>query len=940
MRLSTMQQENNKTIQGDVGEIKRNDERAIKDNIINCERSMTSLKNIKNKEQVNNEWRLASHYARGIPGQGLLPCAPQLERMTSPRSAAALAAVQLLTPHHSRCSLQPALFPNEQPSLVSTAQHAVSQQAQLLFNGVDDSLNYILKSITPWNSVEARPEISMEPDNEIDNSGHPVEVPNIENEVSNSTSVSQNVDRSAYLKVINKIKDEYPLLNKLAADVLRVAIWKRHGIDIDPQKTWFNRFEFSSGSSESFTGWEHNSHPQESKTLVSMLLENFGAEDRINSDALSGNSGIYTQNGEADSFGKHNEVRLLPRDFLKIVVDSNFSEKYLKALASFWHRNGVNYRTVSKGKFIAYMGDKSSNLTDIGVKSVMMAALGNIEKLPAMTLDELNTKVSNRPGLPISTFSIYGYHASDIVLIHGYGGRVILYKPSDIESFVEFNNKQELNKWVLEQVRDETKLNNLLHHFSVYDRQEGSTYAGVNKALTKMASGSWSEKYIDYQPLKIKGDLFRWFSEQAEKRTLQDSETLTVTNDEVFKNQILMNLEPVVATAGLATIILPGIGSLVMLEAGIIETEIGVYMALYGDTEKDRLKGLSAIIDGGVNSLFGALGVAGSLAKGLKMDENEILGVRGEVPKRQPVIHPRPGSFMDNLLNRIVVRGRGIDGISLDNPQNGQALFSALMKMDETLVKAKANLGTERGKEIVAAYLGYDDVAKVTRKDIERVGVNVDALMRVLQRINSKEIPLRSVSIYDSKMRGVLAYVDRNKKTISFDDKYFYQNDAARLQMLIHESVHATGIKGIKNVDMPDYFYVIDAHNLKDILTMRNEVLSFSAGVVNIDFLTGEGAQKVKQNFITKMDSKTDMEAIIKFQSNDRLRKGVLFDNPDTQSLMIMELADEIPNAINGDGSFNIPSEILNHRERILEELNEAEQMKRYKEKQRAQEQG
>ncbi|MEG3133639.1 hypothetical protein SC206_08730 [Rouxiella sp. T17] len=934
-----MQQENNKTLQGDVGGVKRSDERAIKDNIINCERSMTSLKHIKNKQQVNNEWRLASHYARATPGQGLLPPAPQLELATSSRASAALAAVQLLTPYHLGYSHQQAEVSDSAPTLFAAAQRATSRQAQSLLNSVDNTVNYLIKTLTPWSSVEARPEISIEPDDEIHDPGNLLEHPEIDNELGNSAPAAQNVDRIAYLKVINKIKNEFPLLNKLAADVLRVAIWKKHGMDIDPQKTWFNRFEFSAGSSETFTGWEHNSHPQESKTLVSMLLENFGAEDRINSDALSGNSGIYTQNGEADSFGKHNEVRLLPKDFLKIVVDSNFSEKYLKALAFFWQKNSVNYRTVSKGKFISYMGDKSSNLSEMGVKSVMMAALGNIEKLPAMTMDELNTKISNRPGLSISTFSIYGYHASDIVLIHGYGGKIILYKPSDIESFVEFDNKQALKDWVLEHARDETKLTNLLHHFSVYDRQDGSTYAGVNKALTKMASGSWSEKYIDYQPLNIKGDLFRWFSDQAEKRTLQDSETLTVTNSEVFKNQILMNLEPVIATAGLATIILPGVGSLVMLEAGIIETEMGVYIALYGDTEKERLKGLSAIIDGGVNSLFGALGVAGSLAKQLNVDEKELLGARGEVPRRQAVIHPRPGTFMDNLLNRIIVRGRGIKGISIDNPQNGQALFGALIKMDETLVKARAKLATERGKEIVAAYLGYDEAGKLTRKDIQRISGNIDALFEVLQRINSKEIPIKSVSIYNKKNSGVIAYFNPNKNALSFDDKYFLQNDAEKLQLLIHESVHATSIKGIKGVHMPDYFYVNDHENMNNILTLRNKVISFSAGAVDIRFLRGEAAERVKQNFITKMDSKSEMEAIVKFQYNDRLRKGVLFDNPDTQALMIMELADEISGAVNEDGSLNIPKNILKQQKIKLEELKEVEQSKRYQEKQQAREQ-
>jgi len=159
-------------------------------------------------------------------------------------------------------------------------------------------------------------------------------------------------DRENYKIIVDRVRNDYPQLYPLASAYLKKTIKHKFGLDINPQQTWLNRFEFSSSSSTTFTGWEHYIPPLESKTLTQALLDNYGAEDQINSDELNANAGIYTADGHAEHYAENNEVRLLPKDFLEIVKDSNFSETYLGRLRRFWNRNSYCFRAMSKGSFM------------------------------------------------------------------------------------------------------------------------------------------------------------------------------------------------------------------------------------------------------------------------------------------------------------------------------------------------------------------------------------------------------------------------------------------------------------------------------------------------------------------------------------------------------------------------------------------------------------
>ncbi|EIC85727.1 dermonecrotic toxin domain-containing protein [Serratia sp. M24T3] len=918
-----------------IGEIEKKNTGFInfpENNISNSKKIITS-----DKKSINssNNWRLATQYERIVPGQGLLPQESNLAPVPSAKGEAIIAAVQLFGQAGTNC-VDNGVNSIYSPQEMGTGMSFLAQtynQGQTLLGQFDSAVDFVIQQTLPWSEVFARPLIGIEPDDEPSTVDQPGNAKLLENILDSEQKAAQMLNREAYLKVVNKVKDNYPQLYEHASDYLRAVISKTpryYSMNINPDDTWFNRFESSESSSQSYTGWEHNSYPKESNTLTQVLLKNFGAEDRINSDALSGNSGIYTQGAEANFFGVKNEVKILPKDFLDIVVKSNFSDRFLRSLKDFWKVYGSNFRTMSKGKFISLMSSKSSNLSESGIRSVIMAALGDISQISNMSMDELEKKFSNREGLRISTFSIYGYHATDIILIHGFDGKIILYKPTETESFVEFNNAQELNNWVLNQVRDKDKKTHLEQHFSLYDRQDGHTYAGVGTALEGIASGEWDESYINYESVDIKGDLFSWLASQAEKRTLMDTNTLTVTNDEVFREQVLMNLQPIIVAAGLVSMVLPGVGSLILLEAATVKMEVGAYIAIYGDTEAKRRKGLVAAIDGGINALFGALGVSESIDTGPNeiIDEPLYTKTARDGPS-QNVVSPPRGTFWDRLFNRACVNGRGIVEITRYNQVNGKRLVNSLIKMQETLVKAKEVLVTDRGREIVSAYLGIENSANLIGEDILSVQENIESLMTVYQEINNQKIPLKSVTMYNpDKQRTVGAFYNFHDRDLSFTDSFFTFSDERRLQILLHESMHATEPYRVGRMKdhMWDYFYVSKTSPAFGIYEMRSQTMRISFGASGPDFQREYNAEQVMEKFIKKMESRNDVEAILKFNNNEVLRKGVLLENPDTQSMLIMELGNQIPGAKITDGPFELPQSVIEFKEIRAKQLKEEQE--------------
>ncbi len=853
----------------------------------------------------NSQKNMASDdYFKKVPaGQGILPPESTLHLPLSQRGAALLSALQLSSQFIANPYVRsvPAPF---QRDIANFLPSSLLKPQQSIWHNIDRAIDAAMSGILPWKTVQASPLSVAAPGQNVT-----VRTPIIDN-------------RNSYLKSVDNVKKNYPQLYVQASNYLKKMLLEKHGLDIDPDKIWFNRFEYASSSSDSFTGWEHYIKPTESQTLTEKLLKNFGAEDQLNVDELSANAGLYKDGNQADFYGQKNEVRLSPADFLTIVKESDFSNKYLQRLDQFWKIHGNSFRTMSKGMFIARLGEETNLLSEATTWQVINSTLGNIHHLQEMTVDQLETKVSSRGPNGISTFDIYGYQATDIFLIHTVGEKIILYIPTDEQNFLEFDNGQELNSWVLQQAKDPVRRKKLASHFSLYDRQEGHTYAGVDSALAGLGKDEWDEKYINYKPTAVRGDVFSWIAKNAEKRSQKDAKILTTTNDEVFREKLLMNLRPAAEMAGITTAILPGVGSIVLMGVGVSEAGLGLEQAINGDSKRLRDLGLADILNGGVNTLFGALGsTEGFVEMGAESVEVEptirhsadhdveLTGIAGGMQHyqlREPTV-PLRGTFLNRLFRQTVVNGRGLKDIEVKNSIYHQRIIDTWAEMEITLRDAGSKIKNQEGKEIAAIYLGYKNAAELPGAQFEEIINNIDSLTGRLKWMRDNDMAIKWVTLCNPKKVNTLAYYNTIKNVIALDDTFFEAEASARLRFLFHECVHA-GIFD-NEVNAQDYFYL--SRGLKDNLLsqIRDQQLRISQNKFEQEVFPKLRGKLPDDIFIKKMSATTIKEAFAKFFSDLTEKSGVFLKNPDTQSLLMMELGGRIEKAINDAGEMRLPWE-------------------------------
>lgn len=851
------------------------------------------------EQHSSQQWKMALISPRLQPGHGLLPAQPALLLQPDGPVRAIEAALRLLTPvlpysGVSRASPTP-------DNCVSFMKAPEINQPQAILRVIDQGFDNLLAKMLPWQGVKAQTGIWIELDTLDQWPASPESVSTLSLAQQEINAEQQRIqNRNAYQDVVNKIRKGYPQLYELAAGYLKLMIRTRYGLELNPDTTWFLRFDFAASSSETFTGWEHVGPPKEAKTLTAILLENFSASDQLNADVLKLNAGIYTEGPTADHFGKNNEVRLLPEDFLNIVKESNFSHRFLRHLGDFWHTNAADFRTMCKGQFIALLGEERNALSEEGLQSVMLATLGDVNHLTTMSMEELERLFSDRGALSVSTFTLYGYIATDMILINGFNHKVILYMPSDGQNFFEFNNHNELKNWVVRQASQTDTREALASHFSLIDCQDSRLFSGVSTALERLGRHQWDTRYINDTPQRINQDLFSWITAQAESRTMRDVETLTTCDGEILKDKILMSLKPAAEMANVVLVVLPGVGSLALFEIGVVQAELGTYQAIYGDTEAQRDQGFGHIVDGGINALFGAAGVAENFGKkGLDIGEDtlpeqKIHNMNPSPSATGAATKPRTGGFWNILCGTTKVHARGDTAIARYNRAEANIITDTLFRARQTLEDAEKVLKTPKGETIVGWHLGYAQGFGVAETEIRQVETTLQALKEKVNYLLYDELSIERVSIFDPKRVNVPAYYSPGKKVMSFADRFFGHDMTLQKQqhILLHETMHAAIKEGGKAV--PDFFYLRDENVPEALLNKRNEALEIARGTPATNFLTSHRGLQIKNNFLKKMGTESERVAMNTFFEDAALRREILLKNPDSQAILMMELGGSI----------------------------------------------
>lgn len=332
-----------------------------------------------------------------------------------------------------------------------------------------------------------------------------------------------------------------PDIRQQTANFIRDVLKQQIGLDIDPDKTWVNRFngaEALHDGNDGITGWQHTGRDlQEAKTLTAFVLENFsdawrGAET---SNDLNMHFGVYKEDSGADVYGGNNEIRLRPSK-LKELIGHGDLEKYLdRKQASFWSSQGSRWRALAKTEFasLARKAMHDGQLTQAGYRLAMKGAAPDLPLESAAPLAKMRNETSPDPSVRTGYLDIDGYTATDILRFSAQDGRQVLYLPGHANAFHEFDNEARLKDWVIDQARDPAARRELASHFSIYDRSRGGwlSYAGVDEALDNLASGKWRQDSVDTRANTVHGDVFTDMAARTKQRNSDDLRQIVGSGD-------------------------------------------------------------------------------------------------------------------------------------------------------------------------------------------------------------------------------------------------------------------------------------------------------------------------------------------------------------------------------------------------------------------------
>lgn len=354
----------------------------------------------------------------------------------------------------------------------------------------------------------------------------------------------------------------------------------QHGYhDIDPDAVFYHRFNGAQSSHRTYNGWAHYEHPNESYTLTqAVMLNAFGRYRDSFPGTINVDTGIYTQDASGDAFDERNEVRLLSSTLWDIAYDElDIQRAYSEALTEFWSQNTARYTQLQRDSyaFSAYQ-QYHHGLLNQAQYQLAIAILSP----------------SQRREVSVYRFDVYGYDSTDILLIEpkdGEGG--LLYTPGAQQPFWAYRSERQLKKHLFKSLRVPSNRRGLQSHFSLYLRQDGATYSGVDTALKAFASGNWSEGYMMMKRHQVDGNVFARMTEQMKARLVSDGDTMIKSDQEAQRDYLLSVAYSVMTLLPVVDVIAPEVG--IPLNIGVSTEMFGLSFdkALHGDTLQERLEG-------------------------------------------------------------------------------------------------------------------------------------------------------------------------------------------------------------------------------------------------------------------------------------------------------------------------------------------------------------
>ncbi|WP_407973260.1 membrane-targeted effector domain-containing toxin (plasmid) [Burkholderia pyrrocinia] len=379
-----------------------------------------------------------------------------------------------------------------------------------------------------------------------------------------------------------KLNTTFPSLYRLANTTLHEAVLNDHHVDLDPDRTWFMRFDLAQSDSLTITGWAHVGPPVEARPLTECLLTNFPASAQEHPWILDQLSGVYRTNASATHhFDSRNEVRLRPSQLMQTVWQIDFYHLAKTTLEHAWQRPDL--QDMNNG--VALSVDLSNARLEAADRDGILASV-----------DYLNTTTPATP----SIVTINRYSATDL-LVFDTGDRVILYMPRHAnpnKRFAVFESVHALQQGIASMCADPDQRVQIARHFSQLDRQDHATYDGVDRWLETLSGpgGASYQARIGYATELLHGQpVFHALAERQRQRALSDLDTLIQSDAEVRKAIWVRYIDAI-------NVVLPNPFT------PFASLGMHIDQALNGDTYEERMAGVRAIVsDSGNLALMAVL---------------------------------------------------------------------------------------------------------------------------------------------------------------------------------------------------------------------------------------------------------------------------------------------------------------------------------------------
>lgn len=453
-----------------------------------------------------------------------------------------------------------------------------------------------------------------------------------------------------YLLEYNELVSKFPSPEKVTSDYIK----NRFQTDlpwfsrIDPDNTYFIQFSQSRSNSKSYTGWDHlGKYKTDTLTLTQAAIINIGFRFDVFDDANT-TAGIYTTNN-ADLFNETNEAKILPSEYLYFLKNCDFAGLYNKALSNYWSENYDKFKLLLRNYYI------SSSLY--------------LYKNEVINKDEYEfaMKSLNRENnIVLSFFDIYGYYSSDIFVAKN-DDRIMLFIPGATNPFLFAENITRLRTRLKELITEKDNRELLSRHFSLYDRQDGTTFYGIDSTLQKIVNGSFDESYFLYSRKNIsERDVFDAIALSVQKRSFSDGDTIIKSNSEAQRDYALTIIQTIVSMAPVFDVILPEVS--VPLSLGIIASSMGISFdqLINGDTYEERRSAIPGVATNAV-----LLGISFAIPYLIsKASKNKVILSKTVSNEDTPLNETNIDKFLsENGINKENIPESGILEVEIKNTE-------------------------------------------------------------------------------------------------------------------------------------------------------------------------------------------------------------------------------------------------------------------------------